>query len=123
MHVLARNPRPPRLSRRVAPPRRSRLPSIAHVFYRLFSFFLLLLQLVGQTEHLYRGVGSFTARVTAFNVLGNVTATSAPVVVQVPPTGLQLDKREYVTKQGTETRFNGKPATKSATNRSTDDVP
>jgi hypothetical protein len=67
--------------------------------------------LIGQVQHVYRSVGSFRVRVTAFNVLGNVTTTfSTPVVVQVAPTGLQLDPNHrdgYVTRFGTASHFKG----------------
>ena len=82
-------------------------PSLHHLLLLLiFLLDILPAQLVGTTTHKYRSVGVFRPRVIAFNVLGNVSASSESILVQVPPVGLKLEK-EYVTRQGTETRFKG----------------
>ena len=104
-----RPPTPPHPRRNArSPPPLLLLPILPGCNFSLLSllFLLILAQLVGRTEHVYHSVGEFVARVTAYNVLGNVTAVSNPIVVQIPPYRLQLEK-EYVTQHGAETHFKG----------------
>ncbi|CAH1789073.1 unnamed protein product [Owenia fusiformis] len=48
------------------------------------------------SNHYYKTEGVFTIRLIARNQLGNVTVVmKKPFIVQKPPTGIQLNKREY----------------------------